>query len=105
MDKERAVPSSSSHPAVRCIAICRLLAGFCRRFASWKKMTLYLIGIGLFDEKDITLRGLGIIKKCRRVYLETYTSRLNCSIEDLEKVYGKEIIPVGREFVEHHEGE
>lgn len=65
-------------------------------------MTLYLIGIGLFDEKDITLRGLGIIKKCKIVYLETYTSRLNCSIEDLEKTYGKEIIPVGREFVEHH---
>ena len=68
-------------------------------------MTLYLIGIGLFDEKDITLRGLGIIKKCKSVYLETYTSRLNCSIEDLERVYGKEIIPVGREFVEHHAGE
>ena len=68
-------------------------------------MTLYLIGIGLFDEKDITLRGLGIIKKCRRVYLETYTSRLNCSVGDLEKAYGKEIIPVGREFVEHHADE
>ncbi len=68
-------------------------------------MTLYLVGIGLFDEKDITLRGLETIKKCKRVYLETYTSRLNCSIEDLERVCGKEITPVGRVFVEHNYSE
>lgn len=68
-------------------------------------MTLYLIGIGLFNERDITLRGLDIIKKCKQVYLETYTSRLNCSLEDFEKTYGKKITPVGREFVEHHTNE
>lgn len=64
-------------------------------------MTLYIIGIGLYDEKDITLRGLAIVKKCDKVYLETYTSRLNSSLEDLERLYGKEVIPVGREFIEH----
>ncbi len=64
-------------------------------------MTLYLIGIGLYDEKDISLRGLEIVKKCSKVYLETYTSKLNSSLENLERLYSKKVIPVGREFIEH----
>ena len=63
-------------------------------------MTLYLIGLGLDSEKDITLRGLDAIKKCRHVYLEDYTSVLNVKISDLEKLYGKKVIPLGREAVE-----
>lgn len=39
-------------------------------------MVLLLVGIGLFDEKDITLRGLEDIKRADRVYLENYTSIL-----------------------------
>lgn len=38
----------------------------------------YLIGLGLGDPKDITVKGLEIIKKCQRVYLEAYTSILTC---------------------------
>ncbi len=34
---------------------------------------LYLIGVGLWDEKDISLRGLEIAKKCDRVFIEKYT--------------------------------
>jgi len=37
---------------------------------------LYLIGLGLSDETDITVKGLEIVKKCSRVYLEAYTSIL-----------------------------
>jgi diphthine synthase len=37
---------------------------------------LYLIGLGLSDETDITVKGLSIVKKCARVYLEAYTSIL-----------------------------
>ena len=33
-------------------------------------MTLYFIGIGLSDEKDISVKGLEIIRKCDSVYLE-----------------------------------
>ncbi|RLJ00907.1 MAG: diphthine synthase, partial [Candidatus Aenigmatarchaeota archaeon] len=66
---------------------------------------LYMIGIGLNDEKDITVKGLDIVKKCSKVYLESYTSKLNCSIEDLEKFYEKKVIPVDREFVENHTDE
>jgi diphthine synthase len=37
---------------------------------------LYLIGLGLSDETDITIKGLEIVKKASRVYLEAYTSIL-----------------------------
>ena len=36
----------------------------------------YVIGLGLCDEKDITIRGLEAVKSCSRVYLEAYTSIL-----------------------------
>lgn len=36
----------------------------------------YVIGLGLCDEKDITVRGLEAVKSCSRVYLEAYTSIL-----------------------------
>jgi len=41
-----------------------------------KLVMLYTIGLGLSDEKDITVRGLEIVKACLRVYLEAYTSIL-----------------------------
>ncbi len=62
---------------------------------------LYFIGIGLNDEKDISFKGLEAIKKCKYVYLENYTSKLNCSVKDLEKFYKKKIILADREFVEN----
>lgn len=61
---------------------------------------LNLIGIGLNDEKDITLKGLALIKKSKKVYLENYTSVLNVSIETLEKLYGKKIILADRKLIE-----
>lgn len=43
----------------------------------------YIIGLGLGDCKDITVKGLEIVKKCDRVYLEAYTSILTCGTEAL----------------------
>ena len=37
---------------------------------------LYLVGLGLADETDITVKGLEIVKQSDRVYLEAYTSIL-----------------------------
>lgn len=37
---------------------------------------LHLVGLGLADETDITVRGLEIVKKAERVYLEAYTAIL-----------------------------
>jgi diphthine synthase len=46
----------------------------------------YLVGLGLGDAKDITVKGLEIVKKSKRVYLEAYTSILTIQyIYDLNK--------------------
>lgn len=37
---------------------------------------LYFIGLGLGDEKDITVKGLEAVKSCERLYLDAYTSIL-----------------------------
>jgi diphthine synthase len=37
---------------------------------------LYIVGLGLSDEKDITVKGLEAVKGCKRIYLEAYTSVL-----------------------------
>lgn len=44
---------------------------------------LYLIGLGLGDAKDITVKGLETLKKCKKVYLESYTSLLTVGKEVL----------------------
>ena len=44
---------------------------------------LYIIGLGLYDEQDITVRGLAAVKRCKRVFLEAYTSIL---LVDKEKL-------------------
>jgi len=61
---------------------------------------LYLIGIGLGNEKSISLEGLEAIKKCKKVYFECYTSRMQCNVEDIEELIGKPIIRVNRNIVE-----
>ncbi|KAI9511492.1 Diphthine synthase [Russula earlei] len=60
----------------------------------------YVTSLGLFDEKDITLRGLEAVRSSTRVYLETYTSILAIQKSRLEEFYGKTIIPADREMVE-----
>lgn len=63
-----------------------------------------LIGIGLGDESDITLKGLEAVQKADIVYLEAYTSYLiNSSAEQLSKKYGKNVTVADREMVESGE--
>lgn len=47
---------------------------------------LYLIGLGLGDAKDITVKGLEVVRRCSRVYLEAYTSVLTVGKEALVRV-------------------
>lgn len=63
-------------------------------------MTIHIIGIGLDNEKDITVKGLEYVQKADIVYVECYTSLLNCSWHDLAKFYNKQIILAHREMVE-----
>jgi diphthine synthase len=48
---------------------------------------LYLIGLGLYDEKDVTVKGLEAIKASKRVYLEAYTSILGVPKERLARLF------------------
>ena len=43
---------------------------------------LYLVGLGLCDPSDITVKGLNVVKKASRVYLEAYTSILISSSKE-----------------------
>eukprot|EP00211_Chloroparvula_japonica_P017105 CAMPEP_0119135010 /NCGR_PEP_ID=MMETSP1310-20130426/18442_1 /TAXON_ID=464262 /ORGANISM="Genus nov. species nov., Strain RCC2339" /LENGTH=279 /DNA_ID=CAMNT_0007125857 /DNA_START=22 /DNA_END=861 /DNA_ORIENTATION=- len=61
---------------------------------------LYLIGLGLGDHKDITVRGLEAVKSADRVLLEHYTSILGVDHEQLEEFYGKKVILADRDIVE-----
>ena len=60
---------------------------------------LYLIGLGL-DDKDISVKGLEIAKKCDFVYLDTYTNVFSFSIKELEKLIGKKIARADRKMIE-----
>ncbi len=62
---------------------------------------LTFIGLGLYDEKDITLKGLEAIRDADIVFAEFYTSALTgAKLEAMEHLYGKKIIVVDREDVE-----
>ncbi|VDO49752.1 unnamed protein product [Onchocerca flexuosa] len=63
---------------------------------------LYLIGLGLGNVDDITVKGMAIVQKCSRVYLETYTSIMSFGLhkEKLEEFFGKEIEEADRTTVE-----
>nr|AAF29107.1 HSPC143 [Homo sapiens] len=61
---------------------------------------LYLIGLGLGDAKDITVKGLEVVRRCSRVYLEAYTSVLTVGKEALEEFYGRKLVVADREEVE-----
>lgn len=63
---------------------------------------LYFIGLGLGDVKDITVKGLEIIRKCERVYLEAYTSVLTYGGKAaLEEFYGRfDLVEADRDLVE-----
>ena len=60
---------------------------------------LTLVGIGLHDEKDLTVRGIESAKAADRVYIELYTSVWQGK-EKLEDIIGKKIQELKREDLE-----
>ncbi|KEY71357.1 hypothetical protein S7711_08552 [Stachybotrys chartarum IBT 7711] len=66
---------------------------------------LFLVGLGLSDETDITVKGLEVVKKASRVYLEAYTSILLVDQTVLEDYYGRSITVADREMVESNSDE
>jgi diphthine synthase len=60
---------------------------------------LYLIGLGLNDEKDITLKAVEISKNCD-CYCELYTSVWKGSLKGLSSIIGKDVKPLKRKDIE-----
>jgi diphthine synthase len=63
---------------------------------------LYLVGLGIWDEGDITLKGIQVCKKSGKVYAELYTSAWGGDLKKLEKVIGKGIKVVQRSDMEEN---
>jgi len=59
----------------------------------------YLIGLGL-SEKGLSIEALEILKKCKKVYVENYTSEFPYPIHRLEDKIGKPISSLTRMMVE-----
>jgi len=54
-------------------------------------MTLKLVSLGLRDHLDLSLRAIEEIKYSDKVYLESYTMKLDTSAEQLEEITGKRV--------------
>jgi len=66
---------------------------------------LIFIGLGLCDEKDISLRGFEGIKEADAVFAELYTSPMpKLSVQRLQKLVGKKVSIVSRRVLEEEEG-
>ncbi len=67
---------------------------------------LTFIGLGLYDEKDISVKGYEKVKEADEVYIEFYTSRLvGTTKERIEEFFGREIVELKREDLEDRSGE
>ncbi len=59
------------------------------------------IGLGLHDDKSVTVEAIDVCRTCDLLFAEEYTSRVSPgSIDRLEKMIGKEIRILGRKEVE-----
>ena len=62
---------------------------------------LYLVGLGIWDYKDISLRGLEILKSSDYVFCEFYTTQKKYRLGKLEEIIGKKIKILNREKTEN----
>jgi len=61
---------------------------------------LYIIGLGL-NVEGISVQGLEILKRCKKIYLENYTVDFPYSEGELNEKLGlKKLYPADREFIE-----
>jgi len=66
---------------------------------------LVFVGLGLYDEKDISLRGLEEIRRADAVFAEFYTSLMpGLSLQKLKRLAGKRIAVVSRRILEEEDG-
>lgn len=61
---------------------------------------LYLVGLGIWDEGDISLKGVKACKKADKVYAELYTSVWGGKLEKIEKIIKKKVNVLKRRDLE-----
>lgn len=67
---------------------------------------IVFVGLGLFDEKDMSLRGLEEIKSADVVFAEFYTSLMpNLSVKKLEELVRKKVNVISRQVLEEESGQ
>jgi diphthine synthase len=67
---------------------------------------LVLVGMGLYDEKDVSLRGLEEMRMAESVFAELYTSLMQgLDFKALTRLAGKRIVPVSRKMLEEEDGQ
>jgi len=65
---------------------------------------LSLVSLGLFDEKDLTIRGLEEAKRADRIFIEFYTSKWHGNLKNLEEMVGKKVELLHRKDLEEDSG-
>ena len=66
---------------------------------------LVLVGLGLYDEKDLSLRALGEARTADKVFAELYTSLMPAlDMKQLERLVGKKVTIVSRKALEEEDG-
>ena len=63
---------------------------------------LYLISLGLSDEKDISLRALETARKCGKLYVEFYTTGIRTDTRRLSEFIGKDVVEIKRADLEEN---
>ncbi len=61
---------------------------------------LTFVGLGLWNAKDISVRGLETVRNADIAYIEFYTSKLSSTLEDLEKFFGRKLVLLQRKDLE-----
>lgn len=64
---------------------------------------LYLIGMGLSDCEDLSIKSVNIIKKANKVFLEAYTCIIHNTLEELERFFNKKVQLADRNLLENTE--
>lgn len=63
---------------------------------------LTFVGLGLWDVKDISIKGLEAVKEADEVYVEFYTSKLVSRVEEMEEFFGKSVVELNRSDLEEN---
>ncbi|WP_456330269.1 diphthine synthase [Archaeoglobus sp.] len=63
---------------------------------------LTFVGLGLWDARDVSVKGFETVREADEVYVEFYTSKLVSSIDEMEEFFGKKIIELERSDLEEN---